>query len=198
MKKNTWQEIEVLVREAKAGDKLALEKLMKNFEFYIYKSALSIYVAGYDHDDLMQIGYMTVMKAVDKYDITKSNFIKYVTFAISNNFRCLIRDRAKENAYTSLDVELVEGFTLGNIIADEEINIERDYIKEELGIEMREAVEGLPFKLQEVIKYVYIEEYGTLKEFSRATGINYNTVVKRKNLAFTKLQKVLKARGRML
>lgn len=198
MKKNTWEEIEALVREAKAGDKLALEKLMKNFEYYIYKSALSIYVAGQEHDDLMQIGYMTVMNAVEKYDITKSNFVKYVTFAITNNFRCLIRNCYKENVISSLDVELSEGFTLENIIADEEMNIEEDYIKEELGIEMREAVEGLPFKLKEVIKYVYIEESGTLKEYSRATGINYNTVVKRKNLAFTKIQKVLKARKIML
>lgn len=195
MKKNTWQEIETLVREAKLGDKVAMEKLMKCFENYIYKSALGIYVAGYEHEDLMQIGYITVMKSVDKYDITKSNFINYVTLAITNNFRCVIRNKARENAYGSIDADLGEGLRLRDILADESINIEEDYIKEKLESYLREAVEGLPFKLQEIIKYVYFEEKGRLKDYARETGINYNTVMKRKNLAFEKLRTLLKARG---
>lgn len=194
MKKNTWQEIETLVREAKLGDKVAMEKLMKCFENYIYKSALGIYVAGYEHEDLMQIGYITVMNSVDKYDITKSNFINYVTLAITNNFRCVIRNKARENAYGSIDADLGEGLRLRDILADESINIEEDYIKEKLESYLREAVEGLPFKLQEIIKYVYFEEKGRLKDYARETGINYNTVMKRKNLAFEKLRKLLKAR----
>lgn len=194
MKKNSWQEIEILVKEAQMGNKDSMEKLMKSFENYIYKSAMTIYVSGYDQDDLMQIGYMTVMRAVEKYDITKSNFVNYVTLAITNNFRCLIRNKAKENAVGSLDLEFGDGLSLGDMLQDETVNVEEDYIIDELRQVMKEAIDGLPFKLQEVITYVYLEEKGTCKDYAKEKKINYNTVIKRKNLAFAKLKKALQAR----
>ncbi|MEG2936086.1 MAG: sigma-70 family RNA polymerase sigma factor [Clostridium sp.] len=194
MKKYSWEKVEQLVRQAQGGDKEAMEELMKAFKNYIYKSAMHIYVSGYDQDDLMQLGYMTVMKAAQQYDVERSNFVNYVTLAITNNFRALIRNRAKDNAVGSLDADLGEGFSIGNILLDEGVNIEEDYVNEELGKMLEEAIEGLPFKLQEIIKYVYIDEKGNFKEYAKECGINYNTVIKRKNLAFEKLRRALKAR----
>lgn len=194
MKKYSWERVEQLVRQAQGGDKGAMEELMKAFKNYIYKSAMHIYVSGYDQEDLMQLGYMTVMKAVEKYDVSRSNFINYVTLAITNNFRALIRNRAKENAVGSLDADLGEGFSIIDILQDEKVNIEEDYVNEELGKILEEAIEGLPFKLQEIIKYVYIDEKGNFKEYAKEYEINYNTVIKRKNLAFEKLGRALKAR----
>ena len=194
MKKNSWQEIEALVRKAQSGDKPSMEKLIMSFENYIYKSAMNIYVVGYDHQDLMQIGFMTIMRAVEKYDTSKSNFINYVTLAITNNFRCLIRNKARENANGSLDAAIGDEISLKDILPDKGVNVEENYIKEELGREIREAIKGLPFKLQEIINYVYVEERGNFKDYARETGINYNTVIKRKNLAFEKLLRALKAR----
>lgn len=194
MKKYSWEKIEKLVREAQVGDKNAMEELMKAFENYIYKSAMNVYVSGYDREDLMQLGFMTVMNAVEKYDVSRSNFINYITLAITNNFRCLIRNKAKENATLSLDVDLGEGFSIIDTLQDEGVNIEEDYANEELGRVIREAIEGLPFKLQEIIIYVYIEEKGSFKEYANEYGVNYNTVIKRKNLAFEKLKRALKTR----
>lgn len=194
MKKYSWEKVEQLVRQAQGGDKGAMEELMKAFKNYIYKSAMHIYVSGYDQEDLMQFGFMTVMKAVKQYDVSRSNFINYVTLAITNNFRCLIRNKAKENAVGSLDADLGEGFSIIGILKDEEVNIEEDYVNEELGKGIKEAIDRLPFKLQEVIKYVYIDEKGNFKEYAKEYGINYNTVIKRKNLAFEKLGRALKAR----
>lgn len=194
MKKYSCEKIEKLVREAQVGDKNAMEELMKAFENYIYKSAMNVYVSGYDQEDLMQLGFMTVMNAVEKYDVSRSNFINYITLAITNNFRCLIRNKAKENATLSLDVDLGEGFSIIDTLQDEGVNIEEDYANEELGRVIREAIEGLPFKLQEIIIYVYIEEKGSFKEYANEYGVNYNTVIKRKNLAFEKLKRALKTR----
>lgn len=194
MKKYSWEKVEQLVRQAQGGDKEAMEELMKAFRNYIYKSAMHIYVSGYDQEDLMQFGFMTVMKAVKQYDVSRSNFINYVTLAITNNFRCLIRNKAKENAVGSLDADLGEGFSIIGILKDEEVNIEEDYVNKELGKGIEEAIDRLPFKLQEVIKYVYIDEKGNFKEYAKKYGINYNTVIKRKNLAFEKLGRALKAR----
>lgn len=194
MKKNSWEKIEELVRMAKSGDKQSMESLMKAFENYIYKSAMNIYVSGYEQEDLMQLGYMTIMKAVEKYDIERTNFVNYVTLAITNNFKCLIRNKAKENAVGSVDIDLGDGFTLGDILKDEKVNIEEDYTNSELKKSIEEAIDGLPFKLREIIKYVYLEERGTFKEYAIEMNINYNTVIKRKNLAYEKLKKALKAR----
>lgn len=194
MKKNSWEKIEELVRMAKSGDKQSMESLMKAFENYIYKSAMNIYVSGYEQEDLMQLGYMTIMKAVEKYDIERTNFVNYVTLAITNNFKCLIRNKAKENAVGSVDIDLGDGFTLGDILKDEKVNIEEDYTNSELKKSIEEAINGLPFKLREIIKYVYLEERGTFKEYAIEMNINYNTVIKRKNLAYEKLKKALKAR----
>lgn len=194
MKKNSWEKIEELVREAKLGNKQSMEELMKAFENYIYKSAMSIYVSGYEQEDLMQLGYITVMKAVEKYNIEKTNFVNYVTLAITNNYRALIRGKVKDKGVASLDADLGDGFNLGDMLKDESVNVEEDYMKSELKEAVWEAIKGLPFKLQEIITYVYIEEKGTFKEYALEKNINYNTVIKRKNLAFEKLQKALKAR----
>lgn len=194
MKKNSWEKIEELVREAKLGNKQSMEELMKAFENYIYKSAMSIYVSGYEQEDLMQLGYITVMKAVEKYNIEKTNFVNYVTLAITNNYRALIRGKVKDKGVASLDADLGDGFNLGDMLKDELVNVEEDYMKSELKEAVWEAIKGLPFKLQEIITYVYIEEKGTFKEYALEKNINYNTVIKRKNLAFEKLQKALKAR----
>lgn len=194
MKKNSWEKIEELVREAKLGNKQSMEELMKAFENYIYKSAMSIYVSGYEQEDLMQLGYITVMKAVEKYNIEKTNFVNYVTLAITNNYRALIRGKVKDKGVASLDADLGDGFNLGDMLKDELVNVEEDYMKSELKEAIWEAIKGLPFKLQEIITYVYIEEKGTFKEYALEKNINYNTVIKRKNLAFEKLQKALKAR----
>ncbi len=195
MKKNSWEKVEQLVRKAQLGDKQSMEELMKAFENYIYKSAMNVYISGYDHEDLMQIGFMTVMNAVEKYHVSRSNFVSYVTLAITNNFRCLIRNKAKENAVGSIDADLGEGFSLSDILKDEKVNVEADYINEELVKVLREAIYGLPFKLQDIINYVYIDEKGSFKEYAREREINYNTVIKRKDLAFEKLQRALKARN---
>lgn len=195
MKMYSWQEVEVLVKKAKLGDKEALEKVIKCFEWYIYKSALNIYVSGYDQEDLMQIGYMTVMKAVDNYDIKRSNFTGYVTLSITNNFRCLIRNKARENSYVSLENNISDGVSLKDMLLDENLNLEDDYIEKERNIFIREAIHRLPFKLKEIIDYVYIKEKGNLKEYAKVKGINYNTVVKRKNLAFEKIKIYLKTRN---
>lgn len=194
MKKNSWEKIEELVREAKLGNKQSMEELMKAFENYIYKSAMSIYVSGYEQEDLMQLGYITVMKAVEKYNIEKTNFVNYVTLAITNNYRALIRGKVKDKGVASLDADLGDGFNLGDMLKDESVNVEEDYMKSELKEAIWEGIKGLPFKLQEIITYVYIEEKGTFKEYALEKNINYNTVIKRKNLAFEKLQKALKAR----
>ncbi|MCS6112569.1 sigma-70 family RNA polymerase sigma factor, partial [Clostridium botulinum] len=62
-----YKDIENLVIEAKRGDDEALLKLMVQFKPFIFKTANSFNIKNYDTFDLVQIGYIALINAVDKY-----------------------------------------------------------------------------------------------------------------------------------
>lgn len=57
-----------LVKKAQDGDKLSLKAIIKNFEGFMYKTASSIYINGYEIEDLIQIEAIALINAVFKYN----------------------------------------------------------------------------------------------------------------------------------
>ena len=72
------------VVQAKKGDKEALREIIVSFTPFVIKTARGIYVKGCDEDDLIQIGRMSIMKAVSMFDVSKGKgFISYVTNSVT-------------------------------------------------------------------------------------------------------------------
>lgn len=185
---------EELIIRAKEGDKMALEELMMKYKGLIIKYGNSVYINGYDKEDLIQIGYMSVMNAVNKYDFQKGNFTAYVSFAIQKNFNYLIRGKARGNYVSSLDYYIEDEVQLVDIIKSEE-NIEEEYIKKEIKKIVHQCINELPVELRDIIDYHYIKNEGTLKKYSEEKNIDYRIVTKRKRQAVKLLKKALNHRN---
>lgn len=180
-----------LVLKAKAGDKEALAKILERFKGFIYKTSKEVYIKGYDTEDLLQIGYTTLIKAVNKFDLNKNkNFTAYATSAVKNNFYYEIRQKSRFNVEYSLNKEIDEGIEIiENLNSDE--NIEEEYMLKESVNELNSALKKLLPKEKELILHVYFN-HRTVKEFAKLNSMNYVTCVKLKDRTLKKLKKLMK------
>lgn len=64
---------------AKNGDSEAIEKVFLKYKNVILKNSRTLYIKGGDIDDLLQEGYIGLMKAIKSYDETKD--VCFSTFA---------------------------------------------------------------------------------------------------------------------
>ncbi|MCM8710698.1 sigma-70 family RNA polymerase sigma factor [Clostridium sp. SYSU_GA19001] len=183
-------ELEKLVLEAKKGNDKAYEEIINRFKGFICKLAKETYISGYDTEDLLQIGYTTLIKAIRKFDFSKNNnFTVYVTSAIKNNFYYEIRQKSRYNGAISLNKEIDEGIEfIENIVSDEDI--EKDFLLKESIEELHAALKKLEPLERELIEHIYFSN-NTMKKFAELKAINYTTCTKLKEKALKKLKNLM-------
>lgn len=180
-----------IIKKANQGDKAAQEEIIKKFMPLIYKASQKVYIAGYEEEDLIQIGVESILKAVKKFDAEKSSsFTAYVKNAVENNYRFLIRGKVKENYVKSLNEVQEDGFELEDHIPMD-FNLENYVVNNELKIKLREAIERLNPEEKELLHYAFYKEHGGLTEYSKVKGMNYNKVYKLKNSLINKLREYI-------
>lgn len=184
-------DMELLVIEAKNGSKAAEVEILDRFKRFIVKKALDVRVKNYDLDDLVQIGYIAVLNAIEKYDYEKARggFVSYVTKCIQNRFYHLIRNKAACHLEITMEQEDSANITICEKLADDFL-VEDDYIEKETIKELRIALKMLALKDREVIEQTFFRGY-TLKEYSITIGIGYPAVVQRRRRALLKLRAIL-------
>jgi RNA polymerase sporulation-specific sigma factor len=183
-------ELENLVMKAKNGDNSAYEEIFNRFRNFIYKTCIGIYINGYEIGDLIQLGNITLIKAIEKYDSTKNNnFTAYATSAIRNNYFYEIRQKSKFHAECSFNKETEEGLEILDSLPSDE-NIEKDFLLKEDIAALKAAVSQLLPQEKELIEYVYLSD-GRLIDYAKSRGIKYVTCSKVKERAIRKLRKML-------
>nr|WP_281064325.1 sigma-70 family RNA polymerase sigma factor [Clostridium muellerianum] len=103
-----------LVKKAQNGDEKSLQAIIKIFQGFMYKIASSIYINGYEVEDLFQIESIALIKAVFKYNCEYKNaFTTYATTAIknavNNELRSFLNKRNGEKFEFSLNSTSKEG-----------------------------------------------------------------------------------------
>ena len=185
----SW-DIKTKITEAKYGDKKALEEIITRYMPFVIKSAKSIYIRGYELSDLIQIGQVSIIKAVKLFDVNKSSgFTSYVTNAITKNFYTLIRSNVKKVSCCSLNAVNQEGYELIDSLPSEE-NLEEQYENKEEILLLRKALEKLSEKDRYIINWFYFKNK-TLDQYAKEEGIGYRTAVDRKKRALENLKKLL-------
>lgn len=183
--------IESLVLEAKQGNKDALQEIIERFKPFVFKNARCIFISGMDMDDLIEEGYVSIIKAVSNFDMSKnSSFTSYVMYAVKNNYFYSIRKCARYNSNISMQTPTGEGVELGDVFEDDS-DIEGDYIHAEDLERLRLALDKLPFEEKAEALLYFNTEGITLKEIAAQKGIKYTTLVKRKNALVLKLRKMI-------
>lgn len=182
-------EIEQLVKKGKTKDNTAVSEIIKRFSPLVFKISNTIYIKGYDREDLIQIGYMTVIKAIDSYDLKRrGGFTAYVSRAIRNNFYYEIRKRSKQNYETSYDKILEERVYLDLISIKENFGTEEKIIQKEECYKLKNALSKLSNEEKEFLFYVLEGGYGALREYSNLKKVSYGTLQKRKKKILEKLK----------
>lgn len=181
--------LEELALKAQKQDNSALETLCKYFKPYIVRQAHLTYVKGYEIEDLIQIGYVSLLKAINMYKPTNKNFNYYVLASIKRNFYYLIRQEARHNNEYSMEFQTSEGLTLADSIEDK-FNLEENYIKKETHQELKECLKLLNKEEKEMIKWVYFQKE-SLKEYAEIKKITYNQSRYRMQKVLKKLKELL-------
>ncbi|WP_252236986.1 sigma-70 family RNA polymerase sigma factor [Clostridium sp. CH2] len=180
-----YKDIENLVMEAKNGDDESLLKLMVQFKPFIFKTAHSFNIKDYDTYDLVQIGYIALINAVDKYKNGSNSFSSYVYAAIKNCMRCTARNNKKHKNILSINAPIGEYESLNDFTEffESNVDLELDFIKKEKALKVQSIISKLDPRDLEMIFLVYYAGF-SFKEYALKKGLNYFQVIRRKNAIF--------------
>jgi RNA polymerase sigma factor (sigma-70 family) len=165
-----------LLKRAKNNDSLAKEEIIKMYYPLIIKESKIIYLKNKSFEDIVQIGILNLLHAIDKFDLTRDvgKFPSYALWAIKNGYRYLCRNEIRYNDEISLNNKTDNDFELGLNIVDESINIEEKVINDILYEELYLALEKLDYEEREIIEFLYISnDKPNLSKFSVLKGKDY-------------------------
>ena len=81
----------IFIKSIRAGDKEAGEKLAVKYSPMIKKECRFLYIVGAEMDDLMQEGYISLIKAIYEYDTESTvSFFTYATKCVKNGLRTAV------------------------------------------------------------------------------------------------------------
>lgn len=150
--------LELWLRYKKSGDKKALEDLIDLFDDLIYYWASKFTFYGETIEDLVQIGYLAFLKAVENYDPEKGELSTYISHYVLGEIRHHLRDkidkvkipRSIKNLINRMDRYIKE------VWEKENRSPTTDEIAKYLNIK-KESVEEL-FKIKDAIMAVSLED----------------------------------------
>lgn len=131
------QELLVLFNRMKQGDMKAREEIINhNIKFVIYCVRNKFRSVDYDNEELVSVGCLGLVKAVDTYDISKGiEFSTYAGRCIINEINYFLRSLKKNSKVSNFD-DVISVDKDGNDLKLEDvipskIDIERDYMESE-------------------------------------------------------------------
>ena len=144
----------------RAGDPTARETLIRHNLRLVVHVAKKYYAQPSDQEDLISIGTIGLMKAVDTFDSTrKARFSTYASRCIENELRMHFRRERKSGTTVSLQETLEAGkddtaLTLSDVLQDgfcmEDSCEQQDEVRR-----LRQLIEGLPARERKLILLRY-------------------------------------------
>ncbi|WP_019279273.1 sigma-70 family RNA polymerase sigma factor [Clostridium botulinum] len=87
--------MESLIKKAKEGEGDCIISIIEKYKPFIFKCACKYKIPGYDFEDLVQHGYLSVIKAIHKYTLGSNSYNGYFLNSISLNFKALLKGEIK-------------------------------------------------------------------------------------------------------
>lgn len=144
----------------RAGDKRARETLIRHNLRLVAHVAKKYYAGSGEQEDLISIGTIGLMKAVDTFDSTrKARFSTYASRCIENELRMHFRRERKNGATVSLQEALEAGkdetaLTLSDVLQDGSC-MEDHCEQQDEARQLRLLIEGLPARERKLILLRY-------------------------------------------
>jgi RNA polymerase sporulation-specific sigma factor len=183
-------EIEACIIHAKDGQKEELNKILQQYKPFIIKTARQFNIKSHDTNDLLQIGYLALINAVEKYRTGSNSFSSYAYSSIKNALRYTIRQNIKYETEFSLNAPIVkDGSTNTEFIdfIESQECFEDDIIKAEEITEVNQVISRLPKDELELVHALYYDKC-PLRTYAEKIGISYFQATRKKNWILTKLK----------
>lgn len=176
----------LLVKEYVDGDENALATLIRRHESKIFGF---IYSKISDRDisnDIFQDTFIKVIKTLKTSSYNEEGkFLPWV-MRIAHN---LIIDHFRRVKKMPLFRE-TEEFSIFSIMTDESLTIENQIIADQVEVDIRKLIEGLPADQKEVLIMRMYHDI-SFKEISELTGVSINTALGRMRYALMNLRKII-------
>lgn len=159
-----------LIEKAQNGDDEAFSALIKQYSPLISSIVRKYFLAGFEVEDLMQIGYISLIKAIKDYKIdSKANFSTYLYMAVlgdikneiskSFNNKNLALNNALSLDFTFEDSDDEDGYSPWAYLIVGDDSIEDEVIKEQkVKILLNALRESLDKKERQILSY-YLQGY---------------------------------------
>lgn len=192
-----------LLEQVQLGDKNAKDKLIVHNLRLVFSRVIKRFeTVNSDKKDLVSIGIIGLIKAIDSYDLSKQTTLaSFATTCIDNEILMHLRRIKKYQNVDSLDKSTLKDKE-GNEkkIEDElhsDIQIEDDYIAKETYQIIRNTINELPEKEKEMILMYFGFNGNVSNQYEIATAFNLSQsyVSRRIKIILKKLKKMLEANG---
>jgi len=185
-------EITNLIIQAKNHNEDAMEELMRTFKPKVIAISREYFLIGAEFDDLIQEGMIGLYKAIRIYDETKNHsFSAFASLCIHRQIQNAVKNanRKKNSPLNSyIPIKYYDGSNVSDedsvlrlVIADENSDIEQNYIDEEINTIMLSKVKDI----------LTDEQFNILKLF--INGDSYFEIANKTSLTTKKVDNTLQA-----
>ena len=191
--------------KCKNGDMDARNTLIERNLRLVAHIAKKYYSSGYDTDDLISIGTIGLIKAIDSYNINNgTRFATYAGKCLQNEILMFFRSQKRLSAETSLN-DAVEIDKDGNPLTYMDIICCDDSIADEIDLKMNTAkvIHGINTVLNDRERQIIIMRYGlglakpvTQREAAERLNISRSYVSRIEKRALERLKENFEKKGR--
>ena len=178
---------------AKTNNKDDILFFIEKYQPIINKYAFKYKLKNFDQDDLIQIGNISVITAINKYDISKGeeSIDSYIINSIKNSFRNLARSQIKYKDESSINILVDEDMEIEDLITDS-FNLEEYIVDSNMKSLLKNILNTLSSSEYQLIKIAYLTPNTTLYRY--CIEHNWNYPKKRRELIslMSKLNKLIK------
>ena len=160
--------------KAKNNNKDSILFFIKKYQPLIKKYAFKYKLKNFDTDDLIQTGNISVIMAINKYDLSKGSqsIDSYIINSIKNSFRNLARNEIKYNNESSLNINIDEDIEIKDLISDS-FNLEEYIINSNMNDILENILKNLSPNEYKLIKIAYLTPNTTLYRYCINNNLNY-------------------------
>jgi RNA polymerase sigma-70 factor (ECF subfamily) len=166
-----------LVARAKAGDTAAFEKLVRQYDRQIYRTALHITQNREDAEDITQDVFFKAFQKLEQFQGNSKFSTWLVRIAVNESLMRLRKRKTSKTVSMDQDVQTEEG-SIPRDFAEWRPNPEQIYSQGELGDILRKTIAGLPPGFRTVFTLRDIENLST-EETAEALGLSVPAVKSR-------------------
>jgi RNA polymerase sigma factor (sigma-70 family) len=176
------------LKRAREGSKADMEDIIRSFEPLVRKECGKVHIKDYDFEDLKQVAYIGIMKAVNSITDEKSNLASaYIQKSIQNSLMYVTRRTLRKPDLSSIEDKDIDGIPLTEKLFSDD-DTEDQVLRIEDSMYLKDAFNTLTPKEKEILNIYMCNDYGGLKRCSDIYHEDYRHIRYQKDKAIKKLR----------